>query len=77
MSRSEIEYLRPIRDEAPYRVETICVICWDPFSNDGTLKRAFVRGMEVIGEPAKTAQPNAVTSIRKSNGERWPGCAIG
>lgn len=53
MSRSEIEYLRHIRDEAQYLVDTSREVSWDEFSNDETLKRAFVRSIEVIGEATK------------------------
>jgi uncharacterized protein with HEPN domain len=53
MSRSEIEYLRHIQDEARYLVEASREVSWDEFSGDETLKRAFVRSIEVIGEATK------------------------
>lgn len=53
MSRSEIEYLRHIQDEAQYLVEASREVSWQEFSNDETLKRAFVRSIEVIGEATK------------------------
>lgn len=53
MSRSEIEYLRHIQDEARYLAEASREVSWDEFSSDETLKRAFVRSIEVIGEATK------------------------
>jgi uncharacterized protein with HEPN domain len=53
MSRSEIEYLRHIRDEARYLEETSQEVSWEEFVDDETLKRAFVRSIEVIGEATK------------------------
>ena len=54
MSRSEIEHLRHIRDEARYLEETSQEVSWEEFVNDETLKRAFVRSIEVIGEATKS-----------------------
>ena len=53
MSRSETEYLRNIRDEARYLVEAGREHSWEDFSDNETLKRAFVRSIEVIGEATK------------------------
>jgi len=53
MSRSETEYLRHIQDEARYLTETVREVTWAEFSEDDTLKRAFVRSIEVIGEATK------------------------
>lgn len=53
MSRSETEYLRHIQDEARCFAEASREVRWDEFSSDETLKRAFVRSIEVIGEAAK------------------------
>ena len=53
MSNSEIEYLRHIQDEARYLKEAGCEVTWEEFSEDDTLKRAFVRSIEVIGEATK------------------------
>ncbi len=53
MSRSPIEYLRHILDEINY-VEGIAVeINEDKFLSDQTLKRSFIRSIEIIGEAAK------------------------
>lgn len=53
MSNSEIEYLRHIADEARYLAESSQDLTWERFSEDATLKRAFVRSIEVIGEATK------------------------
>jgi uncharacterized protein with HEPN domain len=47
------EYLRHIQDEARYLAEASREVSWDEFSSDETLKRAFVRSIEVIGEATK------------------------
>ncbi|PQJ26777.1 hypothetical protein BSZ35_17775 [Salinibacter sp. 10B] len=64
MSRSETEYLRHIEDEAHYLAETSREVSWAEFADDETLKRAFVRSIEVIGEATK----NLPTDIR----DRYP-----
>jgi uncharacterized protein with HEPN domain len=53
MSKSEAEYLRHIQDEARYLTEASRKLAWEEFSEDETLKRAFVRGIEGIGEATK------------------------
>ncbi len=53
MSRSETEYLRHIQDEVRYLAEASHEVSWDEFSDDETLKRAFARSIEVIGEATK------------------------
>ncbi len=53
MSRSETEYLR----EARYLAEASREVSWDEFSDDETLKRAFARSIEVIGEATKNLSP--------------------
>jgi uncharacterized protein with HEPN domain len=64
MSRSKTEYLRHIQDEARYLTAASREVSWDEFSSDETLKRAFVRSIEVIGEATK----NLSTEIR----DRYP-----
>jgi uncharacterized protein with HEPN domain len=53
MSLSPIEYLRHILDEISYIEDTICDIGEADFLADETLKRSFVRSVEIIGEAAK------------------------
>ena len=63
MSRSETEYLWHIRDEARYLREASREQSWDDFSDNETLKRAFVRSIEVIGEATK----NLSTEFREQH----------
>ena len=53
MSRSEVEYLRHILDEARYLARASAGRDRDAFLSDDTLKRAFARSIEVIGEATK------------------------
>jgi uncharacterized protein with HEPN domain len=53
MSLSPLEYLRHILDEACYLEEQADNLCKDQFEQDETVKRAFVRSLELIGEAAK------------------------
>jgi len=53
MSRSWLEYLRHILDEAEYLVAHSQGLNRDDFNRDETLKRAFVRSIEIIGEATK------------------------
>jgi len=53
MSRSPIEYLRLILDEISYIEDAICDIEEADFLVDETLKRSFVRSIEIIGEAVK------------------------
>ena len=54
MSRSETEHLRHILEEVRYLTEASRGVTREAFSEDATLKRAFVRSIEVIGEAAKS-----------------------
>jgi uncharacterized protein with HEPN domain len=53
MSPSPREYLRHILDEACYIEDHSQQLTQDQFQQDETLKRAFVRSLEIIGEAAK------------------------
>jgi uncharacterized protein with HEPN domain len=53
MSPSARELLRHILDEADYLLRTSDDLRRDDFLADPTLRRAFVRSLEVIGEAAK------------------------
>jgi uncharacterized protein with HEPN domain len=48
MSPSAIEYLRHILDETGYLIERAQGLTWEQFVRDATLKRAFVRSLEII-----------------------------
>ena len=53
MSRSTIEYLHHILAEVQYLLEQSEGLNRDEFIEDETLKRAFVRSLEIIGEATK------------------------
>lgn len=53
MSRSMREYLQHILDETEYLSTQSRAITKEKFLADGTLKRAFVRSIEIIGEAVK------------------------
>ena len=58
MSVSAIEYLRHILDEVEYLVNRTQGLTQPAFSEDETLKRAFVRSIEIIGEATKKIPNN-------------------
>ncbi|MEW6573660.1 MAG: DUF86 domain-containing protein [Bacillota bacterium] len=53
MSLSALEYLRHILDETEYLMGRAQGLSQDQFMRDATLKRAFVRSIEIIGEASK------------------------
>ena len=53
MKRSACEYLLHIRDEAEYLRRTSAGLDQESLLRDETLKRAFVRSIEIIGEAVK------------------------
>ena len=53
MSFEPHEYLRHILAEADYLIRESASISADRFLADGTLQRAFVRSLEIIGEATK------------------------
>jgi len=53
MYRCPLEYLRHILDEISYIEGIVCDITQADFLSDETLKRSFVRSIEIIGEAAK------------------------
>jgi uncharacterized protein with HEPN domain len=53
MPRSTAEFLEHILDELNYLNKTAQNIDKDSFLNDETLRRSFVRSIEIIGEAAK------------------------
>ena len=53
MSRSGLEYLRHILSEADYLLSRSGGLSRGEFMRDETVRRAFVRSLEVIGEAAK------------------------
>ncbi len=53
MSPDPLDYLRHILDEADYLIARSQGLNEEDFAEDDTLKRAFVRSIEVIGEAVK------------------------
>ncbi len=53
MSLSPPEYIRHMLDEIDYILNRISKMDYESFVRDETLKRAFVRSVEVIGEASK------------------------
>jgi len=53
MSSLSLEYLRHILDETAYLISRSKGISKEEFVQDETLKRAFVRSLEIIGEATK------------------------
>jgi len=53
MSLSPLEYLRHILDEIEYLMSAREGLDKERFFQDATLKRAFVRSIEIIGEASK------------------------
>ena len=64
MPRSVAEYLRHILDEIEYLSRTTQNTEKDTFLSDETLRRSFVRSIEIIGE--------AVKQIPDSTRQRYP-----
>jgi len=58
MSPSTIEYLRHMLDEVNYLLTQSQGLHKDTFIHDPTLKRAFVRSLEIIGEATKQLPPD-------------------
>ena len=53
MSKDHRLYIRHIRDEAEYLIDTCANLTHAEFLADETLKRAVVRSLEIIGEATK------------------------
>jgi len=53
MSISPLEYLRHMLDETEYLMRQTARISRNEFLMDDTMKRAFARSVEIIGEAAK------------------------
>lgn len=53
MRLSQLEYLRHILDETEYLISDSQGLSKDRFMSSETLKRAFVRSIEIIGGPPR------------------------
>ena len=54
MSRSTIDVLRHMLEECEYLLARSRQIDKESFLSDATLRRAFVRSIEIMGEAART-----------------------
>lgn len=54
MQHSSLEYLRHILDETEYLIVASRGLSKDEYLEDATIKRAFVRSIEIIGEASKS-----------------------
>jgi uncharacterized protein with HEPN domain len=55
---SPLDYIRHILDEAAYLTAAASQLTKEAFARNETMKRAFVRSLEVIGEAAKKVPPD-------------------
>lgn len=53
MSFEPRDYLRHIAAEADYLLDRSAALTFEAFAQDETLRRAFVRSLEIIGEATK------------------------
>lgn len=51
--KNYLEYLKHIKDECGYLIDASEGLFYEKFIDDETLKRAFVRSLEIIGEATK------------------------
>lgn len=65
MSKLTVEYLKHIKDELSYLIETSQDVDEDIFMRDPTLQRAFARSLSIIGEAVKKLSPE----FREKNSE--------
>ena len=57
-SKNPKEFIKHILDEINYLLETSQNLLFEDFIRDETLKRAFVRSIEIIGEAVKKISQN-------------------
>jgi uncharacterized protein with HEPN domain len=74
VSLSPREYIRHILDEIDYILSQTPGTDFDTFLKDGTLRRAFVRSLEIIGEAAKRFLRISGRCNRTSSGARSRAC---
>jgi uncharacterized protein with HEPN domain len=74
MSSLSLEYLHHILDETAHLVSQSKAISKDDFMQDETLKRAFVRSLEIIGEATKNVSIDLSKSTAILTGGQWLEC---
>jgi uncharacterized protein with HEPN domain len=68
MSLGTREYLQHILAEAEYLIAASQDLTFEEYHADPTLRRAFTRSLEIMGEAAKHCRPRCAPSIPKWNG---------
>lgn len=58
MLPSNKEFLKHILDEINFVLEETSIISFENFLNNGVLKRAVIRSLEIIGEASKKIHPD-------------------
>lgn len=71
------DYLRHILAEADYLIGKSAGLTADQFMADETLRRAFVRSLEIIGEAARGYRMLFERSTPMWNGMLWLECVTG
>lgn len=75
MSPSAHEYLQHILDETTYILTSVTHLDKASFMQDETLKRAYTRSIEVIGEAVKQLPLIYARNILQLSGVQWLECA--
>jgi uncharacterized protein with HEPN domain len=76
MSFESRDYLRHMLVEADYLIGRSAGLSYEAFAADETLRRAFVRSLEIIGEAAKKVPMISGRCILQWSGAQWPACGI-
>ena len=74
--RTYTDYLVDILDAIVKTEQFIQGMTFDRFVQDDKTVFAVVRALEIIGEATKRIPQEVRSTIRRSRGVRWPGCAI-
>ena len=74
MSFEPRDYLRHILVEADYLVGRSEGLSFEVFAADETLRRAFVRSLEIIGEATKKVPDDFRATYPTVSGARWQEC---
>ena len=74
MSFEPLDYLRHLLVEVEYLLDQSQGLSFDCFAADETLRRAFVRSLEVIGEAVKNLPRTSAHRILRLSGVRLLGC---
>ena len=74
MSFEPRDYLRHILVEAEYLIDRSADLSFEAFVADETLRRAFVRSLEIIGEAAKKVPDDFRATHQPLSGAPWPAC---